>query len=161
MPDRRVDTETRSRVVALERRQHRSLTGMFVAIVILYVAAGWAVWSNHRLVERVQDSRVRNVHDNCINQNERHDRTVATIDRVLVNALAQRNAHNRRLVELAHRADAERDVDRLHRIYQQAIRVAGPTRSALIVRSRAQNVLLIDALAPVRDCKKLSEAIVE
>jgi hypothetical protein len=91
-----------------------------IALPALPVAA-WVVSSsvsdNQRLTEAIQEQRRDSILYGCREQNARHDRTIATLDRLIAQAPAGRRERAR--------------------------------------QGRAGTVLLIEALAPKRDCAAL------
>jgi predicted negative regulator of RcsB-dependent stress response len=86
MPDRRIDLESRSRIEQLEIRYRTHAMRTWVAIVGLYVAAGFGIWQNHVASEKIQTSRVTSLRQSCQESNDRHDRTVAAFVREFARA---------------------------------------------------------------------------
>lgn len=143
-PDRRIDAEGRTRIDALAdqmearvdalhdttRRAIRWLTAGFLALLIGATLVGWRVVevsqesteltkANRQRIADVQRSREDTVRLACAEQNERHDGTIRTLDRLI---LETRKMH--------------------------------PERARRAAESRVGTVLLIEALAPKRDCDK-------
>lgn len=93
-----------------------------VAIPALPVAAwvvGGQVSDNTKISEQIQQSRTDATLSSCREQNERHDRTIHTLDLLLAQAIRR-----------------------------------SPERAVQIRQSRASTVLLINSLAPKRDCEQ-------
>jgi hypothetical protein len=96
------------------------LISIVVAIAIIK-ALGTSNKANE-LAHAIQEQRVTQAHDNCLDENTRHRNTVATLDGVIARLPAAR------------RKQAE--------------------------ASRQFTVLLIDALAPVRDCELVAKSVI-
>lgn len=75
---------------------------------------------------RIQASRRDSILISCRQTNERHDRTIRTLDRLLAARVATANASERRRLR----------------------------------ESRTSTVLLIEALAPKRDCRRLADRLI-
>jgi hypothetical protein len=140
------------------------LAGAFAAAVVFTYQLGIngdRAKDARKLANQIQVERARNVRDSCVQTNARHNATVTTVDQVLAQAgltgakktadKAQMAKINKALLELA---DAKGPAE-THRAYLEARKLSSPALRKQFDQSRGSTVLLIDALAPVRDCDKL------
>lgn len=120
------------------------LTVACTAICILCLAAV-AVWSGTVLdtnstTAQIQRERARNTLRACQEQNTRHDGTIDTLNRVVLERLSKQHVPA---------AVPPREVEvRL----AAAMKLADPPVRTQIEQSIGSTILLIDALAPRRDC---------
>ena len=123
--------------------------------------------ANGRLGHQIQTERARSVRDNCEGQNGRHNGTIKTLDRLLVIAVNQQFAKKVKPAVKTQLRDAAREAGRkrhdgtfalsqaqLSALLQKVRKLVPPALRQQIDQSRSQQVFLIDALAPVRNCDK-------
>lgn len=104
------------------------VAAIVVAVPALPLAAAYVsttLSDTADLAAQIQQSRREATLSSCAEQNDRHDQTIATLDRLLAAAV-------------------KRD----------------PGQAARLKQSRASTVLLINALAPRRDCQKRAQRLV-
>jgi len=89
----------------------------------------------------IQDERADAIMRTCEDQNHRHDRTTATLDRLLLERVLRRRV-----------APGAPAAEVTYRLLAELKRAPSPLRMRLVV-SRASTQLLIDALAPRQDCE--------
>jgi hypothetical protein len=113
-------TEIKDRLAIFIRRGliAFAIVGVFTTLALF--GFGYLLREQHKTTDLIQEQRRDAVRTTCEEQNKRHDRTVAVLERVL--------------------RDAEKKT---------------PERKAQIEAARASNLLLINALAPHRDCAQL------
>lgn len=126
------------------RRKTDKLAVVCTALCILCVAVvavvSVTVLDTNSTTAQIQRERVRNTLRACQEQNTRHDGTIDTLNRVVLERLSHRD------VPLA-MMPAEVKV-RL----AAALRLADPPVRAQIEQSVGATALLIEALSPKRDC---------
>lgn len=93
-----------------------------IALILNSLGAVIALENNQARIKQIQRERVSAVLRNCVDQNQRHDRTIRELDRL--------------------------------------IRHVRPSQRTRAVQSRAGTVLLINSLAPKRDCRRLASQAV-
>lgn len=121
-----------------------------VAVAFAFGAAGAALWlTSSRTTDvteataQIQKERARNIRSSCEAQNERHDSTIDTLNRVVLERLTREHVPV---------AVPPREVKiRL----AAAMKLADPPVRTQIQQSIGSTSLLIDALAPRRDCDEL------
>jgi hypothetical protein len=174
-PERRVDLQTRKRIesiakgyVAFTARTTWYLRAMVLLFALSAGAFTWLLNKNsdraretRALVHQINAERARNVRDGCVGQNQRHDGTVLTVDKLLLQAVAIQerekvsDATRRKLDELAKAGRAARSDRVAQGLLLQARKLVSPVLRQQIDQSRGQTVLLVDSLAPRRDCVAL------
>jgi hypothetical protein len=167
MTERRTDRAAPNRIdeiAAAYRRFNRLVTWPLRAGVAMLFVAGvlfsYQLAINADRAHQIQAERARSVRDNCTGTNERHDSTVATVDRVLITAAFRqfRDHVDERARMGLERAAAEAQhasPGRLVVLLGLVKRLVPERDDRLIDESRGQTVLLVDALAPHRDCDLL------
>lgn len=132
MPDRRVDVLARERVVELEIRYrrvaHRLTIGfglMTATLMVVSVVLVGLVHDNQARARQIQQERARSIRANCKDSNDRHDNSIAALDTVLHDYLAKKPPAQR------------------------------PALRKQLEAARQQNILLINALVPKRNCAQV------
>lgn len=136
------------------RRATDKLAVVCTAICILCLA-GVGVWSGTVLdtnrqadqaadtAAQIQRERARNVRSNCEEQNRRHDDSIGTLDRLVLERLTH------------HRVAATLPAPQVEVRLAAALKLADPPVRAQVQQSIGSTVLLIEALVPKRDCRAL------
>jgi hypothetical protein len=123
-----------------------TIVAVLTAMVAL-PAGAWVVATstreNHDLLQAIQAERAKNIRRSCEEQNARHDQTVDTLNRLVVQRLTHRTV------------PASVKGAQLKVLLAGALRMADPPVRAQMQQSIGSTVLLIESLAPHRDCSAL------